>query len=118
LVERAAQHDVGLALESGETENRRVAVANKLFTYFLAGLVVAATDVPGQRAVMESAPEAGFLFQPGDAGMLARQLRAWLDDPCELRRAKDRSRQYGESRFCWDREKARLIKAVARVVAR
>jgi len=40
LVERAAQHDVGLAVETGETENRRIAVTNKILSYFLAGLAV------------------------------------------------------------------------------
>ena len=114
LVERAAQHDVGLALETGQTENRRIAVTNKILNYFLGGLAIAATDVPGQRAIMESAPEAGFLFKPGDAVALSRHLRVWLESLETLQSAKERSRSYGESRFCWDREKVKLITAIQR----
>ena len=112
LVERAAQHDVGLALEAGATENRRVAVTNKILNYLLAGLAVAATDVPGQRAIMEGASGAGVLFKPGDAPVLARQLKQWIENPGQLQMAKARSRQCAEENFCWDMEKEKLIKAV------
>ena len=115
LVERAAQHDVGLALEAGHTENRRIAVTNKFLNYYLAGLAIAASDVPGQRAIMKTAPEAGFLFKPGDAQALANHLRAWLECPETLKAAKERSRCLGKSRFCWDHEKLRLLKAVLEV---
>jgi glycosyltransferase involved in cell wall biosynthesis len=118
LVERAAQHDVGLALEMGHTENRRVAVTNKLLLYFLAGLAVVASDVPAQRAILESAPGAGFLYPPGDADQLAFGLQKWLNDPHSLEAAKKRSRQHGETRFCWERERVKLIEAVGRVLGR
>lgn len=116
LVERAAQHDVGLALETGRTENRRISVTNKLLNYFLAGLAVAATDVPGQRGILERAPGAGFLFSPGDTTSLASRIRGWLDSPHCLAVAKMQSRALGESRFCWDREKHKLLEAVTRIL--
>lgn len=116
LIERAAQHDVGLALEPGNRPNNCLAASNKLFAYFLAGLAVAATDVPGQRAVLEAAPEAGFLFKPGDADALGRNLRRWFDSPTTLHAVKERSRSYGEAQFCWDREKMKLVAAVESAV--
>lgn len=118
LVERAAQHDVGLALELGETENRRIAVTNKLLNYFVAGLAIAATDVPGQRGIMERALGAGFLFKPGDAKSLADRLTEWRDSPERLSAAKSRSKALGESGFCWDKEKHKIIMAVERVLTR
>jgi glycosyltransferase involved in cell wall biosynthesis len=116
LVECAAQHDVGLALEPATTQNRRIAVSNKILNYFLAGLAVTATDVPGQRGIMEHAPEAGFLFNPGDAENLAAHLREWLRDPAKLQAAKVSSKRAGENLFCWDREKASLIRAVSEII--
>ena len=118
LVERAAQHDVGLALEPGETPNRRVAVTNKILNYFLAGLAIAASDVPGQRGIMERAPGAGFLFPSGDANALAAYFREWLHNPAKLVAAKAGSKRHGENRFYWDREKASLIQAVAKVIGK
>jgi len=114
LVERAAQHDVGLALEPGNRPNNRLAASNKLFTYFLSGLAVAATDVPGQRRILESAPEAGFLYEVGNAQALSKSLRSWLSNSTSLHLAKQRSRQYGTLLFCWDREKHKLIHEVER----
>jgi len=116
LVERAAQHDVGLALETGETENRRLAVSNKILNYLLAGIAIAATDVPGQRGILSAAPEAGFLFAPGDSKALADNLRQWANNPDELRKVRANARCYGESRFCWDKEKAKLIHAIGEVI--
>jgi glycosyltransferase involved in cell wall biosynthesis len=115
LVERAAQHDVGLALEAGLTENRRIAVTNKILNYFLAGLAIAATDVAGQRRIVQDTPGAGVLYKPGDACSLARKLASWRDDPDLLRDAKVQSARYGEERFCWDREKFCLVRAVRAV---
>lgn len=114
LVERAAQHDVGLALELGHTENRRVAVTNKLLNYFLAELAIAASDVPGQRAIMESAPGAGFLYRPGDAEQLVRKLNEFVDSPESLARTKSVSGQHGRERFCWEVESKKLVGAVGR----
>jgi glycosyltransferase involved in cell wall biosynthesis len=115
LVERAAQHDVGLALETGLTENRRIAVTNKLLNYLLAGLAVAATDVPGQRGILEEASGAGVLYPPGDASSLASRLSLWQKHPNLLEATKARSLRYGQERFCWDKEKPRLVKAVRAV---
>lgn len=115
LVERAAQHDVGLALEPGDRPNNRLAASNKLFTYFLAGLAVAATDVAGQRGIMEAAPGTGFRFHAGDVERLAGELRSWVDNPGQLQVAKKQSRLVGESRFCWDLEKAKLAEIVRQV---
>ncbi|MDW8308252.1 MAG: glycosyltransferase [Verrucomicrobiales bacterium] len=116
LVERAAQHDVGLALEMGHTENRRIAVTNKILLYFVAGLAIAASDVPSQRAILESAPDAGFLYPAGDGVALAERLRAWVERPGRLIEAKAAARAWGEKRFCWEREKDALVRAIGRLV--
>ena len=117
LVERATQHDVGLALELGETENRRICVTNKILNYYVAGLAIAAADVPGQRAIMEKFPGAGFLFRAGDAATLAAQVMEWMNNPESLRQAKARAKVWAESSLCWDREKEKLVEAVANALS-
>ncbi|NUQ21435.1 MAG: glycosyltransferase family 4 protein [Gemmatimonadaceae bacterium] len=108
----SAQFDVGLALETGSSENRALCVTNKLLTYLAAGLAVAATDTPGQRGVMEQAPAAGFLFPAGDAVALAAGLRALVSDPARLASAKQASRAAAEQRFSWEHERERLLEAL------
>jgi glycosyltransferase involved in cell wall biosynthesis len=107
LVRLAAAHDIGLALERGATRNRRIAVTNKLLVYLLAGIAVAATDIPGQRAILDDAPGAGFLYPPGDTAALAAGLTSLFAD---LARAKAAARAAGERRFNWEAEAPRLVR--------
>ena len=109
LVALAAQHDIGLALEVGDTRSRKVAVTNKLLVYLLAGIAVAATNIPGQRAIMDEAPGAGFLYRPGDVAALAAGLGRLLGDPKVLAQAKAAARAAGERRFNWETDAPRLV---------
>ena len=113
LVARAACHDVGLALEQPRTRNRDLCVTNKIFTYLLAGLAVAATDTQGQRGIMEAAEGAGFLYPAGDHEALARELRTLTESPATLAAARERSRLAAERRFNWDVEQHGLVAYLA-----
>jgi glycosyltransferase involved in cell wall biosynthesis len=105
----ATDYDIGLALETGESENRAICVTNKLLTYLAAGLAIAATDTPGQRGVLRQAPGSGFLFPAGDANALAQGIRNLTSEPESLVAAKRASRRAAEARFCWELEQHRLL---------
>jgi glycosyltransferase involved in cell wall biosynthesis len=108
---------VGLALEQPVSQNRLRTVTNKLFFYMLAGLAVAATDTPGQRGVMETLPQAGFTYRPGDHAALARGLQRYLDEPEALARAREAALEAARSRYCWERERLVLTDATARCLS-
>jgi glycosyltransferase involved in cell wall biosynthesis len=114
LIRDMGSFDVGLALESPGHGNYSLTVTNKLFSYMLAGLAVAATDTPGQREVLEHAPSAGFLYPSGDVRGLADGLRRWLGDAEELRRARQAAWDAARERFCWDREMGKLLDILQR----
>lgn len=105
LVGTFDQFDVGLALETPRDPNYARTATNKLFSYYLAGLAVAATDTPGQREVLSQAPEAGFLYPSGDAEALAGRLRAWLVDRNALKSAQQAAWAAARQRFCWEIER-------------
>ena len=109
LVARAACHDVGLALEQPNSLNRELCVTNKLFTYMLAGLAIAATDTAGQRGILKEAAGVGFLCPPGDAHALAEGLRALTESPERLASARRRAADASRDRFNWERERAALV---------
>jgi glycosyltransferase involved in cell wall biosynthesis len=117
LVALAAQHDVGLALEQPATLNRRLCITNKLFTYLLAGVAVAATDTPGQRSIMSRIPGAGFTYSSGDALSLAAGLRSLVEDGAALEAAKRAAYDYGTVRYCWEQERSTLLAAMTAVAA-
>lgn len=118
LLSRSVEHDVGLALEQGDTLNRTICASNKMFFYLLAGLAVAATDVPGQRAVLGSLPHAAALYAPGDHRTLAQDLEYWRVNRDALKRAKKAALEAARDRWNWETESAKLVTQVDELLSR
>lgn len=112
LIKTMDQFDVGLALERPENTNYSVAITNKIGSYLLAGLAIAATDTPGQREVLAQIPRAGFLYQAGQPQQLTEGLRRWLDDHDALRAAQQAAWDAARERFCWDIEQKKFLAAI------
>lgn len=112
LIERAAQHDVGLALEQPVSRNREICVTNKLFAYLLAGLPVAATRTPGQEAVCRELPDATRLCETDDPCSIANAIQSLLRTPQAAQTAKNAAWKAGEERYNWDVEQERLVEAI------
>jgi len=112
LIRSMDQFDVGLALERPENVGAALTVSNKIGSYLLAGLAIAATDTPGQREILEQIPSVGFLYPSGKPKLLADGLRRWLDDGEALRVAQQASWDAARNRFCWDIEKEKFLMAL------
>jgi glycosyltransferase involved in cell wall biosynthesis len=110
LIKAMDQFDVGLALERSEHTNYALTVTNKIGSYLLAGLAIAATDTPGQREILEQIPSAGFLYPSGKPELLAEGLRRWMQEREALKAAQQASWNAARSRFCWDIEERTLLK--------
>lgn len=117
LLSRAVEHDVGLALEPGRDSNNALTASNKIFLYLLGAMAVVATDVPGQRRILDSCPRAGFLYRPGDCQTLAARLAQWQQDPHTLRAHKEAALQAAQTLWHWERESQTLIRGVASILA-
>jgi glycosyltransferase involved in cell wall biosynthesis len=109
LIGTLDQFDVGLALEKENRINASKTVSNKLFSYLLAGLAVAATDTPGQREILSKIPSAGFLYPEGNPKILAEGLQQWIANSHALREAQQAAWERTRREFCWDREKEKLL---------
>jgi len=109
LIRSMAQFDVGLALEREGNVGAALTVSNKIGSYLLAGLAIAATDTPGQREMLSQISSAGFLYPSGRPKLLAEGLRRWLDDRNALRGAQQAAWDAARRRFCWDVEKENLL---------
>lgn len=111
VMETVARFDVGLTLDLNDCLNRSLTICNKVFLYLQAGLVVAATDTPGQREVIDTVPRAGFTYPPGDAGELAARLRPFVSDRRALLDAQTAAWDAGQERYNWDRDRATFLAA-------
>lgn len=108
----AAAHDVGLATETGFSDNNNRAISNKLFTYLSAGIPVLASNTSGQAWLAHRVPGAIQIFEQNDYESLARSIDAWLGDKHALAVASEIARQSATTEFNWETEAAKLITLV------
>lgn len=117
----AEDHDIGLSVHLPDCTSRRLATSSKVFEYLMAGLCVVATDLPGNRHILdELAPSAlapaapvGLLYRPGDAAELRDRLDALAADPRRLRAMQEASRKAAERALCWECDEPRLLSIYA-----
>jgi len=112
LLSRAVEHDVGLALEQLNSLNHKLTVTNKFFFYLLAGLAIVATDIPGQRYIMSTCPDAGFLYPPGDYQTLAGYIKLWIENRERLESCKRTALEAARNRWNWEIESKKLVDTV------
>jgi len=112
----AAAYDVGLAGETGHTQNRQIALTNKLFSYLLAGIPALLSDIPAHRAFACDAGPAVHLYAVDDPASLAKAVDRLLSDTATLAATRAAAFSLGQARFNWDYEKAVLLKTVSKAL--
>lgn len=113
LIRSLSEFDVGLALERPDNLGAALTVSNKIGSYLLAGLAIAATDTPGQREILDQAPAVGFLYPAGRAEMLAKRLSVWIEDRGALKRAQQASWEVARAKFCWEFDKEKWLRVLS-----
>ena len=116
MVRLAAPFHAGLATETGHTVNSDIALANKLYTYVLAGVPVIASATRAQRAFCDEAGPAASSYHPGQPAALALALRPWLEDHAAHAIARQRAWDLGTDRFNWDIEREAFLRVVDHVL--
>jgi glycosyltransferase involved in cell wall biosynthesis len=119
MVQCTSEYEVGLSTEPGFSQNNRLALSNKAFTYILAGLAVIFTDTPGQRSLAIDMGEGARLYPPGDVKMLAAQLRYWAENKDALLRARQAAWRAAQDRWHWEHpcERGTLLDAFNNAIA-
>jgi glycosyltransferase involved in cell wall biosynthesis len=107
----ASDYDIGLVAETCYTENRRIALTNKLFSYLLAGLPVVASDTQAHHE-LANACDAIFLYAVNSPAELSKAFDDLLLNPEALERARSESWAAGQYRYNWDLEQKKLVDAV------
>ena len=117
MVRLAADYDVGLSLETDVSENRRICLTNKIFTYLLAGVPVIMSDTPAQELLAPDLGQAARLCTLADPAGLAAILDALASAPARAE-ASQAAWRLGRERYNWDREQEVLLQSVAAAFAR
>lgn len=112
MVRLAAPYDIGLSLETDVSENRRICLTNKIFTYLLSGVPVVMSDTPAQSRLAPDLGAAARLCSLADPAGLAAILDE-LAPPSVLAEAAAEAWRLGRERYNWEREQAILLTSVA-----
>jgi hypothetical protein len=112
----AADCDIGLSLETEISENRRLCLTNKIFTYLLAGMPVIMSDTPAQRRLAPDLGGAARLVSLADPAGIAGVLDE-LADAATFETASTTAWRLGRERYNWDAEQGVLLQAVASAFA-
>jgi glycosyltransferase involved in cell wall biosynthesis len=105
----AAQHDAGFSGETGHTENRRIMLTNKQFSYMLAGLPTILSDIPSHRAFAAEAKAAVLLYETENARSLAAVIDALFLNESRRHAMACAAWRLAQDRFNWDEEKKTLL---------
>lgn len=102
MVALAQPYDAGLACEEPFVLNKRLSLANKVFTYLAAGVPVILSRTPAQEALEPQLGESAFGYDCGDVSGLADMLRQLAGDPELRRRSRAAARDVAERRWHWE----------------
>jgi glycosyltransferase involved in cell wall biosynthesis len=109
LVRTAAAATIGLVPIKPDTLNNALGDTNKLYEYLMAGLPVAASDLPElRRIVCQGDPAVGEIFDPSSPESIAGAIRRLLDDPRYAERRRE-ARRLAVEQFNWEAEEVRLL---------
>jgi glycogen(starch) synthase len=109
IVRTASEADVGVIPYIPLCLNNQFCLPNKLFEYMMAGLAVAASDLPELRRIIYTHHN-GRLFRPGDPQDMARVLNELLSDDARLEQLKQNSLRAAGSLYNWNKESEKLVK--------
>jgi glycosyltransferase involved in cell wall biosynthesis len=114
MVELAGEYDIGLAVETEGSENHRRCLANKIFTYLLAGRPILMSDTPAQQALAGELGEAAAVVSLADPAAIARQLDRWALAPEPLQAAGRTACRLARNRYNWQIEQRIFLASVAK----
>jgi len=112
----ASQFDIGLATEVPHSENRRLCLTNKLFTYVLAGNCILASDTPAQKKFMQENPGMGVLYKSNDAVSLAGVLQKLYDNHSALQEYKMQTHLLAQRSLNWETEFEKLSEVIGSIL--
>ena len=112
LFEFIGQHELGLAIEPGFSQNNGLARSNKLFSYPLAGLHMLVSRTAAQAHFLAEFPETGTLIDLKDPHSIAAELREAYRNRADLLRKRIQAWEAGQTKLNWEVESVGLLKIV------
>ncbi len=108
VVNAAIGADIGVMAYLPDLLNYKYASPNKVFEYMMAGLAIAASDLPEIRGIIEETGS-GVLFDPYDPKSIASAINKLISDEELLRSAQRNARRAAREKYNWEKESQKLL---------
>jgi glycosyltransferase involved in cell wall biosynthesis len=115
LLHHTVAADLGVLVLDPVNLSKRLSSANKVFEYMACGTPVLATDLPENRRVLAEC-DAGWLVETREPRRLAAEVNRIFGDREEMRRRGENGRRAFAAKYNWERQEARLLDAVERLL--
>lgn len=112
LVAGAKGSAAGLALETGDSENRRACLTNKIFEYLAAGVPVIMSRTPAQSALAATLGAAALLIDLDRPQAGAKSIDAWLSEREGRRIAACEALRFARDGLNWEQEQRPFLDLV------
>jgi glycosyltransferase involved in cell wall biosynthesis len=103
MVRLAADYDLALSLEPTSPLNRELCLANKIFTYLLAGVPQLLSPTRAHVALASDLGIASRLLDPAHPQESAAELDAWWANPDSVHQARLHAWNLGQRHYNWNR---------------
>ena len=113
----AVGFDIGVVISKSFPLNRKYYLPNKLFEYLMAGLAVAASDLPELRTVVLG-KKVGSLFDTNDPKDIARAINELISDRRTLVEMKNNSLKCAREVYNWGNESVKLLRVYDDILLR
>lgn len=118
---RTAEHDVGLALETGFSTNNELAISNKIFQYLNSGLAILSSSTKGQSWLMKNNPNIGFLINIQNTEEVAQKIETLANskknNTQKLENMKIASKKLSKTKYNWNIEGQKFLKIIENVLS-
>lgn len=108
LIKESAFADIGIMPYKPTCLNNYYSLPNKLFEYMMAGLAVAASDLPEIRALNEEV-RFGLLFDPASPESIAGAVNSLARDKSLLNKCRENARIWSITAGNWETESKKLV---------
>lgn len=114
----SARYDIGLSIEIPYCDNKDFCLANKMFTYMLAGNCIVFSDTSAQVKFLKENPGSGFIYKSENQQQLAALITRLYENRAELLNARNNVRQLASLEFNWEKEGEKVKHLVKDVLSK
>lgn len=111
----AANYDVGIIPYIADCLNNRYSTPNKLFEYTMAGLAIAASDLPEIKKVVTE-PQSGVLFDPTSPKSIRAAIKELVGHPKKIIDFKRNSLKKAK-KYSWENQEKKQLEMYAQIIA-